>query len=515
MMGEDLIQFYKEKIKKEWEIAFLAAFLGCLLVHIFKFTNTLPNHDSLFNVYADQNVTGSGRWFLQYACGISSYFDLPWMNGLLCAVYLGLTASIVAETLDMKNPVVIVLSSLVLVTTISTTETLFFEFTADGYLLALMMCALAAYLGCKGNRWYHYTIGGMCICLSLAVYQAYLSFAVVLSVCYLVIHMLNEGMDAKAAWNWIGKNIVIYGTAMAGYFVLWKLILAVTGIPANDYQGISEVGTLRLTMILSGAVESVKNLLLFFLEWNILEHPITLYAVLNILFLLCFVFIVIAAIVKSGIWKKKAVFLTLLVCLIACVPVISIWRFLSDGVQYRPMMMHSVSLLYILAIVLFDKWACKRTSTAFGLLIALICFNCSVMANISYFYLDKCYERSNYMGSQMMERIVQVQEEYGEEIESIAFIGNRAHEVALINSAQGNKIPLLGSVIETDFLYDHTHAYLYMCNTYNLGLPAVSYEDRQALAATDAVRNMDVWPVKDSVKIVDGVLVIKLADSVK
>ena len=54
-----------------------------------------------------------------------------------------------------------------------------------------------------------------------------------------------------------------------------------------------------------------------------------------------------------------------------------------------------------------------------------------------------------------------------------------------------------------------------MCNTYNLGLPAVSYEDRQALAATDAVRNMDVWPVKDSVKIVDGVLVIKLADSVK
>ena len=83
MMGEDLIQFYKEKIKKEWKIAFLAAFLGCLLVHIFKFTNTLPNHDSLFNVYADQNVIGSGRWFLQYACGISSYFDLPWMNGLL------------------------------------------------------------------------------------------------------------------------------------------------------------------------------------------------------------------------------------------------------------------------------------------------------------------------------------------------------------------------------------------------------------------------------------------------
>ena len=515
MMGEDLIQFYKEKIKKEWKIAFLAAFLGCLLVHIFKFTNTLPNHDSLFNVYADQNVTGSGRWFLQYACGISSYFDLPWVNGLLCAVYLGLTASIVAETLDMKNPVVIVLSSLVLVTIISTTETLFFEFTADGYLLALMMCALAAYLGCKGKHWYHYAIGGVCICLSLAVYQAYLSFAVVLSVCYLVIHMLNEELDAKAAWKWVGKNIVIYGTAMAGYFVLWKLILAVTGIPANDYQGISEVGTLRLATILSGAVESVKNLLLFFLEWNILEHPITLYAVLNILFLLCFVFIVIAAIVKSGIWKKKASLLTLLICLIACVPVISIWRFLSDGVQYRPMMMHSVSLLYILAIVLFDKWACKRTSTAFGLLIALICFNCSVMANISYFYLDKCYERSNYMGSQMMERIVQVQEEHGEEIESIAFVGTQVESVAFANTAPGDRIHLLGTLLEDHLLYDHIHAYLYISNIYGLDLPAASYEDRQVLENTVDVQNMGIWPAENSVEIVDGILVIKLADSVK
>ena len=510
-MGTSLISFYNDKIKQSWKTAFFVTFVFCLLIHIYKFTNTLPNHDSYYNVYSTQDITGSGRWFLQFVCGVSSYFDLPWMNGLLCAVYLGLSAAIVAETLDMKNPVVIVLSSLVLVTTISTTETLFFEFTADGYLLALMMCALAAYLGCKGKHWYHYAIGGVCICLSLAVYQAYLSFAVVLSVCYLVIHMLNEDMDAKAAWKWVGKNVAIYGVAMALYFVIWKLILAVTGIPANDYQGISEVGKLRLATILSGAVESVKNLLLYFLEWNILEHPITLYAVLNILFLLCFVFVVIAAIVKSGIWKKKASLLTLLICLIACVPVISIWRFLSDGVLYRPMMMHSVSLLYILAIVLFDKWACKRISTAFGLLIALICFNCSVMANISYFYLDKCYERSYYMGSQMMERIEQVQEEYGEEIESIAFVGTQVENVAFANTHPGDRIHLMGVLLEEHLVYDHTHAYLYISNTYGLDLPAASYEDRQVLEDTVAVQNMDIWPAENSVEIIDGVLVIKLS----
>ena len=511
-MGEDLISLYKKKVKREWKIAFLAAFLGCLLVHIYKFTNTLPNHDSVYHAYAMQDMTISGRWFLQYACGISSYFDLPWINGLLCAVYLGLTAAIVAETLDMKNPVVIVLSSLVLVTTISTTETLFFEFTADGYLLALMMCALAACLSCKGKCWYTYVISGVCICLSLAVYQAYLSFAVVLCVCYLTIHMLNGDVDAKAAWKWIGKHAIIYGVAMAVYYAIWKLILAATGIQATSYQGINEVGSLHISTILTGMVESVKNLLLYFLEWNILEHPITLYAALNILFLLCFVFIVIAAVVKSCIWKQKISLLTLLVCLIACVPVISIWRFLSDGVLYRPMMMHSACLLYILAIVLFDRWAGKRVSTAFGLLIALICYNCGIVANISYFYLDKCYEKSYYIGSQMMERIEQMQAEHGEEIESIAFVGTQVENVAFSNTAPGDRIHLMGVLLEEHLIYDHTHGYLYLANTFGLEIPTAPLEWREALESNIAVQDMGIWPAEDSVAVVDGILVIKLEE---
>ena len=80
-MGESLITFYKDKVKKEWEMAFFAAFISCLLIHIYKFTNNLPNHDSFFNVYFNQDMTMSGRWFLQYACGISSYFDLPGLMG--------------------------------------------------------------------------------------------------------------------------------------------------------------------------------------------------------------------------------------------------------------------------------------------------------------------------------------------------------------------------------------------------------------------------------------------------
>lgn len=39
MMGENLVVFYKQRLRKEHKQAFFAAFFIGLLVHIYKFTN--------------------------------------------------------------------------------------------------------------------------------------------------------------------------------------------------------------------------------------------------------------------------------------------------------------------------------------------------------------------------------------------------------------------------------------------------------------------------------------------
>ena len=71
-MGIIVLDWYKN-VKKEWKVAFFSTFIVGLLAHAYKFTNALLNFDSLYAFYADQNVLGSGRWFLSIACGISSY----------------------------------------------------------------------------------------------------------------------------------------------------------------------------------------------------------------------------------------------------------------------------------------------------------------------------------------------------------------------------------------------------------------------------------------------------------
>lgn len=454
-------------------------------------------------------MTQSGRWLLQYACGISSYFDLPWLIGLLCAVYLGITAAAVTELFDIKNPVVIVLAALVLAASPSTTETFFFEYTADGYMIGLLLSALAACLSCKGYKWWHYVLSGVCLCCSCAIYQAYVSFAIVLCICWLVLRLLDDGITVKDALKWIGKHVIIYGAAMAAYYGVWKLILFTTNRTATGYQGINDVG-LSVTTILNGILKSVKNILFFYLEWNILEHPITLYAALNMIFVVALAAIVITAVVKSRIYKTPGKLSVLLLCLVVCVPAISIWCLVSEGVSYRPMMLHSLNLFYILALLLFDRWVCPKVSTVFGLLMAVMVFNFAVMANISYFYLHQCYERSYYIGSQMMERIEEAEEDH--DIQMIAFIGERDTNTAVALEFPGNRIHLLTNLLEEDLCYSQERSYRYLKMVFGMEIPLCDNETLEKLQAQKAVGQMSTWPAEDSVQVIDGILVIKLQE---
>lgn len=509
-MGSTLLTLYKEKFKSTWKIAFVSSLIVFFLVHMFKIANTFPNHDSYFNVYNDQDMTVSGRWFLQYACGISSYFDLAWVNGLLCALWLCATNIVITELFALKNPVVICLTSAIIVACPATTETLFFGFTADGYLLGLALAALSACLSCCARHWLHFAWSGICLCLCCAIYQSCVSFSVVLCICWLVMELLENRISVRDAWCWIGKHVLLYAASLAAYYLIWKLLLSIRGIEAVSYQGIDAVGQIEFATLLSGAVKSLTNLFFLFLEWNILEHPITLYGVLNIGFLICFAGIIVTAFIRSGCFRRPGAWMVALIALAASVPIISVWCFLSDGVQYRPMMMHSAVLYYVLAVILFDRWTDVKRSTAFGLLMCVIVYNFSVMANISYGHLDKCRERTYYEGIQMMDTIDTALNQSDACPAAVAFIGSRALEVSFTEEDPASSVHILNQLLEKSLLFDHHHIYPYLTSTFGLTLPSASGTFMTELTNSGMIDSLAVWPEDGCCTIIDDILVINL-----
>ena len=98
------------RFRPEWRLVFFSAFGFGLLAHFYKMANWLPNWDSLVFRYDAQQMLQYGRYFLSLACGLSSYYDLPWLNLLLGLLFLAGSAVCVAALLHLKKPVALVLA---------------------------------------------------------------------------------------------------------------------------------------------------------------------------------------------------------------------------------------------------------------------------------------------------------------------------------------------------------------------------------------------------------------------
>lgn len=518
-MGEGMLRVLREKISREQRLAFLFTFFAALCIHLYKFTNMLPNHDSLYNYYTDQNVLGSGRWALSLACGISSYYDLPWVLGLLSCFFMALTVVVIVALFELKNPVLIALTGALLAASPATTETFFFLYTADGYMIAMLLAALSVYFTrideTHRSRW---LLGGMCLCVSCGIYQAYVSFALLLAVCYFVDVLLQDKFGKAACLRWVVRQAALYIGSLAAYYAIWKLCLHLSGTAANTYQGISEVGTVSLGLLLGGVKNSIRSTLLYFLQWNVLEHGFSLYSVLNLVFLAALAGILVYAAAKSGLWRRKWAAALLVLCLAAIAPFAGLWHFVSSDVGYRAMMLQSLTLLFVLCGVLYERWAHVAAKNALALLLAVIVFNNALMANISYYYMQRCYERTYADGLEMMLSIHALADEY--EFDKIAVVGSRIYEMQYenIDSQTGKILPsgrlhVLSSVLEKDLLFDSDHTTKYLNHTFGLELDTpYSAAQRDELLRSEAVQAMLCWPEEGSMTVIGDTLVLKLSD---
>lgn len=506
----DLLSRWAGRIEPRCRTAFLSALLVGLAAHLYKFTNTLYNNDALYGVYASNDLVGSGRWFLAAACLPSSYFDLPWFNGLLSLLYIALTAALLVKIFRLRRPASAVLAGTLLASFPCVTATFFYEFTADGYLLAMLLASLAVYLDRVGDRarW-HIPVSALLICLTCGIYQAYVSFALLLSMSHFILELLDKKREIRDCRRWIVRQFIVYGAGLAAYVLIWKLRMALTGTGASDYQGIGGAGWVGLSGLAAALGKTARTLAAFFLGGNVFRYGWTLYAALNALFLLLLAGLLILAAVKSG-QGKKPERLALLLLSLASLPVFAcLWFFVSGSVSYHNLMLQSLCLLYILALALSERFSGPRLRACAALFFAVLVFRFTVQANIAYFELDRCNRNSRTAAEEMLTRI-HLQDEG--QVERIAFTGGGDSSLVTAKAQGVEEIPVLAHQLRPTLLYDHTHASLYFTNVLNCGYEPLSEEELAALEASGQTADMPAWPQKGSVRILGDTAVIRLPE---
>ena len=134
----------RQRITPTRRAAFLACFIAGYLIHLFAFTNIIPNSDGLSRVFDPQQMTVSGRWFLHYASFLNDFTQMPALIGFFSMVFLALAAAGVVTALNLHSRALSAFAGVLMAAFPCLGYTFLYMFTASAYCLAILLAAALA-----------------------------------------------------------------------------------------------------------------------------------------------------------------------------------------------------------------------------------------------------------------------------------------------------------------------------------------------------------------------------------
>ncbi len=508
MPVEAFLMKIKQKISGRDKVVFAAAFAAGLAAHLRIFMSDIPNHDGLSGIHFDQNMITSGRWFLTVACHISTDYTLPWVIGLLSLLYLGLTAVFLCRFFQLRHTYSGVLIAALLAVYPSLSSNFAYIFTADGYMLALLLAVLAVYLVERKQK--GFLIGGLLLGFSMGIYQAYLAFAMVLAlygVCRAWFFLRDVRSNLRLTARYIGMGAI----GAVFYYVMLQILLKLQHTSLSGYQGIGSGSSRGIISILFNVYQ---DFVVHTIRGNILAQNGFVLAVLAVL-LLAAVFTLAAAFIRAGslrsLWSMLCLFAAILL-LPVCFNVMLI---ISPDVTYHSLMRYQWVLLPVCAVAIIDRYAeelpMKRASRLLpwaGMVTAVIVvFSYILTCNVAYFNLEKKFTKTYSYCLRLLDRIEQM-EGYTYDM-PIAMIGVVSEDTfPSTDLTEGVTDSLLG--INGDYLVYTAQNYQDFWEYYfGVTVQLVDSSEIEAIYNSEEYQALDPFPAENCMVIVDDVLYVK------
>lgn len=513
---EKIIPKIKEKLEPNVIICFLCALAFGLAAHMYKLVNWLPNWDSLVFRYDSQNMIHLGRWLLSAACAASSYYDLPWLGGLLTLIFHAGGAVCVCRVMRLKGKPASGIVGAMVVTFPTVTSLLMYNYIADGYSLAFFFsCAAAMLLTEDRVTLLRAVSAAILITLSAAIYQAYITVTVML----LLMHLIDLAFFGEVTAAELFKKSALYLASgisgLAFYLALTKLSLFISGTELTSYQGMREAMSFGGVNISAAVYICTHSFVNFFFDFS---DGVNAFKVLN-----CIAFSLIAVlyavgIVRSGMLRSPSKTFLAAVYVLLLPFGASLLAFVNPAVDYHNLMKMGYCVFYLLLVLAYERTGIfgekVRCAASWGILAVCVglVYVWIVTANVSYHKLGMAYEKSYGTLIRIADRIELAEgaEECNEILIIGALSGSEDYSVQLSPEMTGTTD---GYILRAD---DESVGQSVVCSALNdycgKNYSFVSGERKRELLATETVKNMKPWSDKSSVAVEDGVIIVKLGE---
>ncbi len=502
-MPEQIIGKIKKNILPQWKICFFSALIMGFVAHMYKITSWIPNWDSLVFRYDSQNMIAMGRWFLPVACTPSSFYDLPWVAGLLAIIFHAFGAVCICKMLDVRKNITAALIGALVATFPTVTSVMMYNYVADGYALSFLLSCIAAMLITKDKP--NYIIAAMLITFSTGIYQAYITVTIMLLLLHLILELIYKENTKQSICKSL-KFLLTGACGMALYYLLLTVIRLVTNTQLLDYQGFGNATSLDGLNILESLYWIKKLFTSYFFDFS---NGVNSFSIINCIVFAATIIFYLADIIKNRLNISK---ILLLIAYVVFLPIgASVLTFINSGIDYHNLMKMGYLVYYLFLILQYEKANAAKSWTILGIASVLI-FNYVIIANVGYHKLNMAYEKSYGMLIRIADRIEQT--DGADKCDSIAVVGavddSEDYSVNLPPDLTGATD---GYILRAD---DEIVGQSVLCSALNdycgKKYKFLTHKDKQGIIEIADIDSMGVWPEKDSITVVDNTIVIKLGD---
>ena len=510
-LPEKVLKKLNTYILPQWKICFFTSVLVGLFAHLYKITNWLPNWDSLVFRYDSQNMIALGRWFLPVVCSFSSFYDLPFLNGLIAIVFHAISAVCICGMLNVQKKITAGLIGAVIVSFPTVTSVMMYNYVADGYSIAFFLSTLAAiYMTKKRPR---YILSALLIALSTGIYQAYLTVTIMLILLKLLDEMIYNNVSSRIIFKKALYMLLSGILGVAIYSLVLKLILGICSVELLDYQGVNATASLSNINLLASLYVVKETFIKCFFD---LSGGVNVYVILNAAVLIFTLAYYLKYIVKNMVHKNLPNIFMIVTFSVMLIIGASALAFINSDIDYHNLMLMGYSVFYLFFVLLYErgeetteKYTSIKSWIVLLTAIAIIT-NQVVISNVSYHKAQIAYEKSYGVLIRIADRIEQTPG--AEDCDKILVLG------ALDNSDKYsvNLTPDItgitdGYIIRAD---DETVGQSVLCSALSdyceKNYEFISGEEKKNFAQRDDVKSMGKWPSKNCVTVIDDTIIIKL-----
>ncbi len=510
---KDALNKLWNKIPRSVKAAFICCFIAGFIIHVFAFTNIIPNSDGLSRVHDAQQMTVSGRWFLHYATAFNGFVQMPAVIGFFSVLFMSLAAALAVSVLDVKSTAVGALCGVLMIAFPSVAYTYLYMFTASAYFFGVLLAVLAVWL--VKNRKFGFLYAAVPLACAIGTYQAYLAVAASLSLIAVILYALDEKTNIKTVLQTAAKYIAFLVVSVVLYFITLKFFLWAKDLELLSYKGAdSALSSLSVTGIISLVIAAYKQFIgYFFIGGVFCSYADAFLKVLNAAAFVCGAVAFVYLTVKRKLHKTPVKFILTLVLCVFLPLMLNLSALMGDN---TPIMRYALVFTYVFVLVLADRATekiepVKLSLRSAGCIIsALVVLSSFVTCNLAYTVSAQAHRASQTFATNLVSRVESL-EGYENGME-VAVIGAFPADVYYCDIEAFGKVEDY-SCLSSSLMPLNKHIYYYLNDWLNVRWQEPAEETMKAVAASEEFAAMPLYPSDGSVKIIDGRVVVKLAET--